>query len=119
MGAKLSIIALALVVGVHQASAQQPHAPVQIIAQAYDRCMATSGVRLTKTAATDEDIYTQAIQSCLSLKRELAAAVDAQMPPKEAAGLLQAVDAQSKPAFLAMVAHIRRDREMRERGASR
>ena len=114
MWTKPSAIVLISLFAVQQAIAQQPQPSVQIIAQAYDRCMATYAVRLTRTAATDEDIFMQASQSCLSLKVQLTAAINTQLPPAQATETLQAIDATAEPNFIAMLARIRSDRARRE-----
>ena len=105
-----SAMSLLLLFSVQPAAAQQPEPNVQIIAQAYDRCMATYAVRLTRTAATDQDIFRQASQGCLSLGGQLRAAIEAQLPPEQAAELLRSMDAQAEPNFMAMLARIRSDR---------
>ncbi len=110
------VVALALLATEQQAAAQQQQAPVALLAQAFDRCMATSAVRLTKTPASDEDIYDQAVQSCAPLRGELAAAIRAQLPAPDAAELLGAMESQSKPNFLSMLDRIRRDRAARAGG---
>jgi hypothetical protein len=99
---------------VQQATAQQPQPDFQIVAQAYDRCMATYAVRLTRTAATDEDIFLQARQSCLPLKERLRAAIRTQVPPEHVAEFLQAIDVDPELRFMAMLARIRSDRARRE-----
>jgi hypothetical protein len=92
---------------------QQPQADVQIVAQAYDRCMATYAVRLTKTASSDEDIYLQAAEGCLGLGDRLKSAISAQLPAPQAAEILAAMEAQAKPSFINMLAQIRSDRARR------
>lgn len=101
---------MVLLLALQPATAQQPEPNVQILAQAYDRCMATSAVRLTRTAATDQDIFRQASQACLSLGGQLRAAIEAQLPPEQAAELLRSMDAQAEPNFMTMLARIRSDR---------
>ena len=109
MRVKLSVAVAASLVSVH-ATAQQPQANLQLLAQAYDRCMATYAVRLTRTEATDEQIYSEATQSCRGLDEQLTAAINSQLPPAQAAEVLETMDAQDKPNFLQMLARIRSDR---------
>lgn len=75
--------------------------------------MATQAVRLTHTAAADADIYAQATQSCRALNEQLRAALNAQLPPVQAAEILAAIDAQAQPNFMAMLSRIRSDRARR------
>ena len=105
---------LGLVLGIASpATAQEPQQDFRIIAQAYDRCMATYAVRLTRTAASDAEIFSQASQGCLALKEHLRAAINAQLPPADAGELLRAIQTQGEPSFLAMLARIRSDRARR------
>jgi len=94
-----------------------PPAPAQdvgVVAQAYDRCMTTYAVRLTRTAAIDSDIYAEATRSCASLKDQLRAAVIAQLPAAQSSEILRAIDSQGESNFMAMLARIRSDRARRE-----
>ena len=113
MWTKSPVILLVTLVAAHQATAQQPQQDVQTLAHAYDRCMATQAVRLTRTDATDADIFRQATQACLSLQGLLRAAISAQLPPAQAAEILGPMDAQAEPNFMAMLARIRSDRARR------
>ncbi|MGZ8346419.1 MAG: hypothetical protein ACXWUP_04815 [Allosphingosinicella sp.] len=113
MWIKPSAIALLSLFAAQQATAQQAQPDVQMLAQAYDRCMATYAVRLTHTSATDEDIFMQATQSCLSLNGQLRAAINTQLPPAHATEILQSIDAQAEPNFMTMLARIRSDRARR------
>jgi hypothetical protein len=106
-------IAVISLVAVQQATAQQPQPSVEILAGAYDQCMTTSAVRLTRTSATDQDIYVRSTESCLPLKGRLRLAINAQLPAAQAADVLRAIDAQAEPNFMAMVARIRSDRARR------
>jgi len=103
----LAAISLA---GAQAASTAQAEPSAQIVAQALDRCMATYAVRLTKTDASDEAIFTEATTSCLPLNVRLRAAINAQLPPPQAAGVIRSFDAQAKPNFMTMLAKIRSDR---------
>ena len=102
-----------LMIAASSVLAQQAQPDVGILASAYDRCMATIAVRQTHTDATDEAIYAQAVQSCGPLKTQLTAAINAQLPQAQASQLIQAMDAQGRPNFMAMVAQIRADRARR------
>ena len=105
-----SAVLLASLLTAPQAVAQEPQPDIRIIAQAYDRCMATYAVRSTRTAATDEEIFDLATQSCFALDGRLRAAINAQLSPAQAAEALQSMDAQAAPNFMAMLARIRSDR---------
>jgi phage protein D len=67
MWTKSSAVVLVSLFAAQQVTAQQPHPNAQILAQAYDRCMATHAVRLTHTTASDKEIFAQATESCLPL----------------------------------------------------
>jgi hypothetical protein len=109
---KPTVLALILAVAA-PATAQEAQPDFRIVAQAYDRCMATYAVRLTRTAASDGEIFSQASQGCLALKDRLRAAINAQLPPAQAGEILQAIDAQGEPNFMAMLRRIRSDRARR------
>ena len=111
MGIKTAIAASAALWAWHGAAAQPVQTNPQIIAQAYDRCMATYAVRLTRTEATDEEIFAQAIRGCQSLEDQLTDAINAQVSAAQAAEFLQAMEAQAKPNFMTMLARIRSDRQ--------
>ena len=72
--------------------------------------MTTFAVRLTKTAATDEEIYAEADRSCRDLKQQLRAAINTQLPPADAKDVINQFDTSAKPNFMALLARIRRDR---------
>jgi hypothetical protein len=114
MKVKLATAAAVLLLGAQQAAAQDPQPNAMILAQALDRCMATQAVRLTRTAATDAEIFAQARQSCLSLNDQFRAAVNAQLPAADAAEMLRSIDQQAEPNFMAMLSQIRSDRARRE-----
>jgi hypothetical protein len=116
MSMKPAFFVLTTMLSVQEASAQQAEPNVQMIAQAYDRCMATYAVRLTHTAATDDEIFTQTTKSCLPLKGRLTAAINAQIPAPHATELLRTMEVQAKPNFVNMLARIRRDRAARAGG---
>lgn len=113
MWIKPSATALVLLLATQPATAQPSQPNVQMLAQAYDRCMATYAVRLTRTAAADAEIYSQAKQSCAELDGQLKAALSAQLQPAQAAEIIQSMDAQAEPNFMAMLAQIRSDRARR------
>ena len=116
MRIKLSATALFLLFAAQQAAAQDPQPNAMVLAQALDRCMATQAVRLTRTSATDAEIFAQARQSCLALNDQFRAAVNAQLPSADAAEMLRSIDQQAEPNFLAMLSRIRSDRARREGG---
>lgn len=95
----------------------QPSEPTppsaMLLAQAHDRCMATHAVRLTRTAATDEEIYAEALEGCKALHEQLGAAVEREYLPEQAAQLTTSLQAQAKPNFLALLQRIRADRAKR------
>lgn len=113
MWVRVALASLILAVPFQQASAQSAQPNIQILAQAYDRCMATQAVRLTHTQASDEEIFAAATQSCLSLDQQLRAGIAAQLPATQALQVVEAMDAQAKPNFMAMLARIRSDRARR------
>ena len=100
----------ALSLGAQPAPAQD----LGVLAHAYDRCMTTFAVRLTRTAAADADIYAEASRSCASLKNHLRAAVVAQLPAAQSSEMIRAIDSQGETSFMAMLARIRSDRARRE-----
>ena len=110
MWIRSSVPAMLALLAVQPAAAQQSQPDVQILAQAYDRCMATYAVRLTRTDATDADIFTQATAGCQALDDRVRAAITAQLPPARATEVLHAIDAQGEPDFMALLARIRSDR---------
>ena len=116
MSFKPALVALASMLVVQPVTAQQRQQNVQILAQAYDRCMATYAVRLTKTPATDEEIYSQAAASCAPLDGQLRTALNAQLEPAQAAEIFRSIDEQAKPNFMATLAQIRSDRAGRSGG---
>ena len=74
--------------------------------------MATYAVRLTKTEAADEAIYSSATEGCKELKGQLHASI-AREYPGQAEELITALEAQAKPNFLQMLQKIRTDRQNR------
>ncbi|WP_081570425.1 hypothetical protein [Sphingobium herbicidovorans] len=114
MQLKSSVIAFCFAICLQNASAQEAQPNIQIIAQAYDRCMATYAVRLTRTTAPDEAIYAEATKSCSPLKDKLVEAIRQQVSPPEADKVLASMDASAKPNFLNMLNRIRSDRAQRE-----
>jgi hypothetical protein len=115
MKIRISVAVIACLIGAQQTSAQgnsgQPGlGDLQILAEAYDRCMATQGVRLTTTSMSDEAIFVQALQSCSDLHGRLSAALKAQLSPRQAGDVFRTMTAQAKPKFMTMLAQIRTDR---------
>ena len=107
-------IAFSFAICLQNASAQEAQPDIQIVAQAYDRCMATYAVRLARTPAPDEAIYGEATKSCSPLKDKLVEAIRQQVSPPEAAKILASMDVSAKPNFLNMLNRIRSDRAKRE-----
>ena len=89
---------------------------VDLVAQAADRCMVTYAVRLTKTEATDEEIFAAATAGCKTLNDEFDAAVTATFPAEQAAEMKAASAAQAKPNFLQLLQRIRADRASKAGG---
>ncbi|RDV05983.1 hypothetical protein DXH95_00565 [Sphingorhabdus pulchriflava] len=107
-------VAFCVVLGSFQvlnAQATQPDVPT--LAQALDRCMATYAVKLTKTDATDEAIYTAATEGCKQIETDLVAAVRQDVPANQADAALQQWSAQAKPNFMSLLQRIRTDRAAR------
>lgn len=104
----LNLIAAMAVAGQLVASPEQPNAA--LLAQAQDRCMVTYAVRLTKTAATDPAIFSEAELGCKTLKQQLYAAITKEYAADQAAELTTMLDAQAKPNFLTLLQRIRTDR---------
>lgn len=102
---------LALALSAATSATSQPN--VMIVAQAYDRCMATQAVRLTRTIASDDEIFTRAVQTCAALRTELVEALERELPANQAETTLSAMNAQAKPKFMRLLARIRFDRAKR------
>jgi L-alanine-DL-glutamate epimerase-like enolase superfamily enzyme len=93
------------------AQAAQPAQPsAMVLAQAHDRCMTTYAVRLTRTSATDEAIYAEAIAGCKALKDQLSASIAREYSPAQAAELTGTLETQARPNFLTLLQRIRTDR---------
>lgn len=116
MHLKLAVVASIAVNSAQPAAAQQNQPNFMFIAQALDRCMTTYAVRLSKTAASDEEIYTEATTGCAPLNAKLTEGITATVPPQQAAEFLKDVDASKKRNFLNMLAKIRNDHAKREGG---
>lgn len=116
MRLKLAAAAMVLLLGAQQAAAQDPQPNAMILAQALDRCMVTQAVRLTRTSTSDADIFAQARQSCLAVNDQFRAAINAELPPADAAEMLRSIDQQAEPNFMALLSRIRSDRARREGG---
>ena len=104
----LALLAVGAATTSQQVDAAQPSA--MILAQAHDRCMVGHAVRLTKTSATDDAIYSEAVTGCNALHEQLGAAVAREYTPEQAAQLTKTFEAQAKPNFLALLQRIRTDR---------
>ena len=104
----LTLLAILAAAIMQPAETAQPGA--MVLAQAHDRCMVGYAVRLTKTPASDEAIYAQALTGCKALHEQLGAAVAREYAPEQAARLTTMMDAQAKPNFLALLERIRADR---------
>jgi hypothetical protein len=104
----LALFAVAAATMFQPAEVAQPNA--MMLAQAHDRCMVGYAVRLTKTSASDEAIYTEAVTGCKGLHEQLGAAVAREYAPEQAAHLTTSLEAQAKPNFLSLVQRIRTDR---------
>jgi len=108
------MIAVSLIAAALAAQSAEPAEPgAMVLAQAQDRCMATYAVRLTKTSATDEGIYAEAVSGCKDLNGQLIAAIAREYSPAQAAELTAAMEAQAKPNFLKLLQRIRADRLQR------
>ena len=91
----LASLVVAAAITAQPAEAAQPTA--MVLAQAHDRCMVGYAVRLTKTSANDEAIYSAAVAGCKALHEQLGAAVAREYAPEQAAQLTTALDAQALP----------------------
>ena len=114
MDHKLTSMLLATLFVNEAAQAQQSKPDAMVVAQAADRCMTTYAVRLTKTFATDEEIYREASEGCSSVNGLLLEAVKEQLPAQQAQQAVQQLKAQSRPNFLALLTRIRSDRARRD-----
>ena len=112
MWKRLAILVLGVALS-QQAFAQAVQPDAMLLAQAQDRCLATYAVRLTKTDAADEEIYSDAVQGCKELNLQLQAAVVREFPDDQAKEMIAALQAQTKPNFLQMLQKIRSDRQIR------
>lgn len=95
------------------AFAQPTQANAMMLAQAHDRCMTSYAVRMTKTEATDEQIFSGATEGCKELQGQFHAAVVKEYPAAQADELITMLNAQAKPNFLNMLRKIRSDRLLR------
>lgn len=104
------VVSLIAVAAFAAQSAQPAQPSAMTLAQAHDRCMTTYAVRLTKTAATDEAIYAEAVAGCKAVQDLLGAAIAKEYTPAQAAELTAMLEAQAKPNFLTLLQRIRTDR---------
>ena len=115
MFAHASVLILGLLV-TQPGGASQPQQSVAVLAQAQDRCMATYAVRLTRTEAADEEIFSAASEGCEQLSDQLNAAIAREYPADQARELLTVIEANSRPNFIQMLQRIRTDRQNRAQG---
>ena len=106
------MIAVSLTAALALAAQSTQAAPpgAMLLAQAHDRCMTTYAVRLTRTAATDDAIYAEAVAGCKGLKDQLSAGIARDYAPTQAAELTAALESQARPNFLTLLQRIRADR---------
>lgn len=94
-----------------QPSTAQPTQPdASTLAQAFDRCMATYAVRMTRTDASDDAIFAAATEGCKQIDTELTKTVRRDFPPAEAEAAIKQWSAQAKPNFMNLLSRIRADR---------
>jgi hypothetical protein len=105
--------AIMIAAAIPPALAQQGQPDVVIVAQALDRCMATYAVRLTKTPASDDIIYAEAVKGCAPLNDKFVEGIKRTVPSRQATELLRDMETSKKPRFLNMLAQIRSDRAKR------
>ena len=110
---------ISLLMAGQPAAGPETQAGVAILAQSYDRCMATYAVRLTRTDADDDRIFASATEGCRPLKDQLLAAIPREYPPDQARELVATIEASARPNFLAMLQRIRADRAARGGGDAR
>lgn len=104
----LALFAIAAATISQSAEVAPPNA--MMLGQAHDRCMVSYAVRLTKTSASDEVIYTEAVSGCRGLHEQLGAAIARDYAPEQAVQLTTRLEAQAKPNFLALLRRIRTNR---------
>jgi hypothetical protein len=105
------VIAMGLFGAVAQpASAQTEQPSPAILAQALDRCMATYAVRLTKTGAADDAIFTSAVEGCKQIETDLKIVVRRDIAPAQAEAAIMQWGTQAKPNFMSLLQRIRADR---------
>jgi hypothetical protein len=106
-------LALVLLTSAGIAWGQAPQPDAMTLAQAYDRCMTTYAVRLTRTDVTDDAIFQTATESCRELQTSLFAALRAERSSEEAEAIVVAMTEQAQPNFQSMLDRIRSDRAAR------
>ena len=75
--------------------------------------MATYAVRLSKESNDDEAIFETAKTNCAGLATQRDAAIQRDVPARQATELRAMLAQEEKPSFLAMLAKIRSDRTVR------
>ena len=110
---KRSMMLVLGIVAAQRVAAQAAPPNAMVLAQAQDRCMTTYAVRMTKTDATDEEIYSGATEGCKDLQGQLHAAIAKEYSADQAKELIATLEAQAKPNFLQLLQKIRADRQIR------
>ena len=95
-------------------AAAEAQASVPTLAQAVDRCMATYAVRLTRTDAADEAIFSEATQGCRQISDLLDAAITREYPAGQARELVETLESNARPNFMRLLQRIRADRQRRQ-----
>ena len=113
---------LAALFGPVSATAQQSQPSAMLLAQATDRCMATTASRQLRTLE-DEAIFQNALQACDRVKTAFYEAVRREHTPEDAENILSQLDEQRRPNFIKMLRRIEaqrdaRSEELREQGFS-
>jgi len=111
---KEKIIAMTILGVAAQSVFAQPTQPdVATLAQAFNRCMTTYAVRLTKTETADEAIYLAAVDGCKQIEVDLTAAIRRNIPAAQSEATLTQWKEQAKPNFMSLLRRIRSDRAAR------
>jgi hypothetical protein len=93
---------------------QAPEPNAMLLSQAYDRCMTTFAVRLTRTDASDEAIYSAATEGCGELQLAMFAAMRREIPQPDVETIISQITDSAEPNFMALLNRIRTDRAARE-----
>ena len=108
-----SFVALLAISATQPGASAQAQPDAAMLAQAVDRCMTTYAVRLTRTEATDEAIFTEATQGCGPLSGQLNAAIAREYGADQSRELLATIAASARPNFMQLLQRIRADRQNR------